>query len=70
MLESSFSHLFVAVFSSYFVSNAKKIIHSFIKQVCFEKKATYVLVGLFNSVPFLPLLYANISMAACLIVTS
>ena len=54
MLESSFSHLFVAVFSSYFVINAKKIIHSFIKQVCFEKELLMCLLVCSIVCPFYP----------------
>ena len=37
MSGSSFSHSFVATFPFSFASNAKKVLHSFLKQACFEK---------------------------------
>ena len=56
MSESSFSHLFIAVFPFSFVSNATNL---FFQQVCFKKTAAYTLLVLFNWVSFLFLAYAN-----------
>ena len=50
MSESSFSHLFIAVFPFSFVSNATNL---FFQQVCFKKTAAYTLLVLFNWMSFL-----------------